>query len=932
MLSALCALAMSATAAVPVFAGTGQSAGAADGGVVKGLFEDFEGCEVGTITDWTNLKNITHNNEASYAIVADGDNKVMKFSDNYFVSGGNRGLIGMTDTSFLSSVADADYWVIKFDFKNGDNSSNAFPYLGLHNEEYRFDDRYITWGSNVNFTAYDWHQLMLIGSPKTSKMRLVLDGVDYGEQASTRISDANTFFYPFVADYGTSYSSDAEYAIYIDDMEAYGIKNVNRASTVKLTADAEKGKVYAEFDYPVSGFTAANVTVDNGASVSDVELSGGKYVISLSGVSYGSTYNVTVSGVTDVFGTAVTSASTSFVGAGSINDGVVGLVEQDFESYDVGHIFTSDDGNTKFYTGADRIYEIVTENGSKVLKMTRKANATGDTGVNLHPTSLMNETIAADYWVVEFDVKNGDSNAQGYPNISIFANYRLDEDGINFGSWIKYAKYDWKHLMFIGDKTTEKVKLVLDGKYQGEESMSRMSNANEFFYVQIFNTETKTHDSVAYIDNMAAYGVKKAGRQNAAKLVADNANAKLYATFTSPVKNVTASDVSVTGATVDSVTYDSTNDRWEIALSGYKSNTDYDVTLNGVEDVFGTTTMSATAKITTPRVQMKKTYLTTTENGKSCFLGTEDFEGYNKTGVIYGAAADTITRKSDSVDITRVWSGGRGTNERFEVTLAEEGTSNHAYKVTALSDVKKNDCWTLFQVKPDTNWTEKAQGKYFVYEVKFKSGDTAKNEAAFSSSQLTADGMTAQLMWQDGSVNLQAGGSGTVQNAFKVKEWNTLQYVIDYSMDKPKAYLLINGRLIAAMSKDSIAAANSQPRILNAYSDGTAGATLYLDDVSIYTIEPMKITDVTIGTDNVKVNVVTGYENSESDTVAADLWVAVYNTETGALVSVAKAADKILYGDNEYTANVTVNAGQTVKAFIWGGVNALTPLCSYVSK
>lgn len=949
MLSAVCALAMSVSAAVPVFAGTGPSAGAADGGVVKGIYEDFESCTVGDVVSakLPSGANPYQNSYVTNEIVNDNGNKVLKITKIDNSAEGEKDkdsrviqYAGVQMNDNFQVHSDSDYWVLKFDLKNGDDANNRYPAIMMFtqiriNENSIWDTKDTSYKCSIN--SYDWNEFMFIGH--SGKVRMIVNGKDCGETAVGRADTAEHFFGGAFAD---SDYKDFTRVMYVDDIESYSVKNVNRVSTVSLTADAEKGKVYADFDYPVTGFTAENVTVDNGATVSGVDLVNGKYEIALSGVSYGSTYNVTVSGVTDVFGTAVTSASTSFVGSGAINDGVVAKYTEDFENETLGALTNAKlSSGAQAYTGTGITNEIVSDRGGKVIKITRAANTTKNTyaGIKLDKNTEMPDS--ANFWVQKYDIKNGDTVDNRYPNISLLNQFRVD------GTWVGFMvtangqlqpqeklsinAYDWNEYMFIGNKSKQTIALVLNGKYVGEYSAGRMQSASSFYGIQVFNAEEKTHDSVMYVDNMEVYGVVSAGRQNVAKLVADNDNAKLYATFTSPVKEVKASDISVTGAEVDSVTYDSKNDRWEIALSGYKSNTDYNVTLNGVEDVFGTTTMSATAKITTPRVQMKKTYLTTTN-----FKGTEDFEGYDKTGVFVGDGKVDIKRKSDNVEINQIWSGAYNTfpNDKFAISLADDGTGNHAYKLSALSGVADGTgTGAILQVKPDTDWTEKAQGKYFVYEMKFKSGDEAKGEAPFSSQHFTTSNeYTAQLCFEDGSVVLTGNVKGTVENAFKVKEWNTLQYVIDYSREVPKSYLLINGKAIASYSMSGIVAKNSKPRFAQAYVGKGANASIYYDDFAIYTIEPMKITDVTVGTDNVKVNVVTGYENSASDTVAADLWVAVYNTETGALVSVAKAADKILYGDNEYTANVTVGAGQTVKAFIWGGVNALTPLCSYASK
>ena len=124
---------------------------------------------------------------------------------------------------------------------------------------------------------------------------------------------------------------------------------------------------------------------------------------------------------------------------------------------------------------------------------------------------------------------------------------------------------------------------------------------------------------------------------------------------------------------------------------------------------------------------------------------------------------------------------------------------------------------------------------------------------------------------------------------------------------------------------DKLVIKNGNPRMGSAYLSGTEGASVYIDDVAIYTIDPMKISAVTPADDSVTVTVESSYENGVDDKVPAKVYVAVYDAD-GALTGAAIAADGVDYGINDYTADISVPEGSTVKAFVWNA--SFTPICA----
>lgn len=942
LLCAAVAAAMSATAAVPVFAGTGASAAGADGGVIGRIYRDFESFYAGTVFSADpeqGVISIQKVADVTYSIVDDSGNKVMKINR----TAGGSGKPGIKLLPVSGTLDDADYWVVKYDMKNGDNAQNEYGYL-QHQGQFRNNGESVSWPDDNNkkpYTAYQWHEYMFIGNKATGKIRLVLDGKDYGEQTSTRIASVDNFYGVQIADV---YSSNANACtMYVDDMEIYGIKSGAHKATATLTADNENSKVYVEFDYPVTDFDASKVTVDGG-SVAGVTEENGKYAVSLEGLAKGKTYTVKVAGVTDVFGAEVDAATVEIVGTNdTVADGVIGRVSADFEKFSVGQVFADGDpepGVISTERASDLTYEIVKDNDSKVMKITLAADGKNNFGIKLLPVARTLDD--ADYWVVKYDLKNGDtypfavyegSNVGNeFPYINQQLQFRNDGESITFaGTRTTFTPYTWHEFMFIGNPKTGNVRLVLDGKDMGETKCDRIGSAGDFFGIQLYdNNNSRPYKHVMYVDNMEIYGVNTAARQATAELSADENENKVYAKFSALTADLDASKVTINnGASISGVEYDVENGRWVISYENYTPGTLYTVSVGSVTDIMGAKTEPVAIELTAPRIKMPKTYLTT-----QTFLGYDDFEGYNGTGAFETKAQTpvSITRKSDNTSIKDIWSNSTGSADTVECSLADDGTGNHAYKISATADAVKNQMSGIFQPvyfgEPYyADWTEQCKGKYFVYELKFRGG-SATEDAIGAQIFETLDGALT-LDYGKGTADVNINGKTTsYKNAFKVKEWNTLQYVVDCSRKTAKTYLLINGKLLAASvltDSANVSLRSNNPRMGSCYLSGVAGAAVYFDDVAIYAIDPLAISQVTATDSSVTVTVKNSYENGIDDAIAADVYVAVYAAD-GSLAGAAKATDSVAYGINDYTANISAVSGGSVKAFIWN--SQLEPLCA----
>ena len=935
LLCAAIAAAMSATVAVPSFAGTGTSAGAADGGVIGRVSADFEKFDVDqkfTSDPESGVISIEYANDLTYEIANDNDSKVMKITR----AADGKNNFGIKLIPVAGTLDDADYWVVKYDLKNGDTYpfytyengatfGNEFPYINQQ-LQFRNDGESITFANTrTTFTPYTWHEFMFIGNPKTQNVRLILDGKDMGETACDRIRDADNFF--GIQLYDVNSGRPYEHVMYVDDMEIYGINSESHKATATLTADNENSKVYAEFDYPVTGFNASNVQTSGGTVTGVAALADGRYEIALNGLTMGKTYTVSVAGVTDVFGTTVDSASTEIAGTEStLADGIFGKVSADFEKFTVGQVFAGDpeQGVISIEGASDLTYGIAADNGGKVMKITRIAGGSSKAGIKLLRGS---ETLDdADYWVVKYDYKNGDNAQTVYNNLWQQLQFRNDGESIewpNSSNKVFFTPYQWHEYMFIGNKATGKVRLVLDGKDYGEQTSTRIASAENFFGVQIYDMySSNANVCTMYVDNMEIYGVKSADRQAAVVLSADENESKIYAEFSALAADFDASKVTIDGgAKISGVAYDDASGKWVISYDEYKAGAEYNVTVASVTDIFGAKTEAAAINFKAPRIKMPKTYLTT-----QTFLGYDDFEGYNGTGAFETKAQTpvSITRKSDNTSIKDIWSNSTGSADTVECSLADDGTGNHAYKISATADAVKNQTSGIFQPKPDKNWTELCKGKYFVYELKFRGG--SDTEEPLGSQYFEIPGGAMLLDYVKGTATVTVNGKTTsYENAFKVKEWNTLQYVVDYSRNVPKTHLLVNGKQLGAFTVSSVDLRNGNPRMGACYLSGVAGAAVYFDDVAIYAIDPMKISAVTPADDSVTVTVESSYENGVDDKVPAKVYVAVYDAD-GALTGAAIAADGVDYGINDYTADISVPEGSTVKAFVWNA--SFTPICA----
>ena len=211
--------------------------------------------------------------------------------------------------------------------------------------------------------------------------------------------------------------------------------------------------------------------------------------------------------------------SASMVGTAAADEnGVLGYVSADFEKFDVGQTFTSDpeSGVISIEAANDLTYEIVDDNGDKVMKITRAAKGQNNFGIKLIPAA---DALAdANYWVVKYDLKNGDTYpftdyngatfGNEFPYINQQLQFRNDGESIVFaGTRSLFKAYEWHEFIFIGNPKTGNVRLILDGKDMGETNCDRIGSVSEFFGIQLYDVNSgRPYEHVMYVDDMEIFG------------------------------------------------------------------------------------------------------------------------------------------------------------------------------------------------------------------------------------------------------------------------------------------------------------------------------------------------------------------------------------------------------------------------------------------
>lgn len=188
--------------------------------------------------------------------------------------------------------------------------------------------------------------------------------------------------------------------------------------------------------------------------------------------------------------------------------GLIAYIGEDFESIDADTALSSGtkDGMS-IYTGAGAAYTVIDDNGNNVLKIDSLANRGASfIGAKLVPRgTAIND---AGYFVVKYELKNGDSASNVNTYIHHQLQFRNDGNGIEFpGSKTSFTKYEYHEFIFIGNAKTKKVRLILDGTDLGEVACNRIDSADNFFGLQIYEQYANhSYDSAMYVDNMEAFG------------------------------------------------------------------------------------------------------------------------------------------------------------------------------------------------------------------------------------------------------------------------------------------------------------------------------------------------------------------------------------------------------------------------------------------
>lgn len=210
---------------------------------------------------------------------------------------------------------------------------------------------------------------------------------------------------------------------------------------------------------------------------------------------------------------AVFAAAFSIAAAGTASaagDNVLGYVGADFEKFDVGQVFSSDPepGVISIESATDLTYEIVEDNGGKAMKISRAKGGNSKAGIKLLQGSESLDD--ADYWVVKYDLKNGDSEQNKFAYIQHQLQFRNDGESVewpNSSNKVVFTPWQWHEYIFIGNKATGKIRLVLDGKDYGEQNCDRIESASNFYGNQIYDMySSNANVCTMYIDNMEIYG------------------------------------------------------------------------------------------------------------------------------------------------------------------------------------------------------------------------------------------------------------------------------------------------------------------------------------------------------------------------------------------------------------------------------------------
>ena len=192
----------------------------------------------------------------------------------------------------------------------------------------------------------------------------------------------------------------------------------------------------------------------------------------------------------------------------------------------------------------------------------------------------------------------------------------------------------------------------------------------------------------------------------------------------------------------------------------------------------------------------------------------------------------------------------------------------------------------ILQPKDDAVWTDTVKGKTYVYKARFKSG--GENESSFYMMPFAG----ASFYFDDRNVTM----GGQSADVIKVGEWNSMEYVIDYTGDTMVQYAVVNGTVVGSVTDNLNKIANGEPRWESAYAvNGAENCSLYFDDIEIYTTTGIR--------NNVLASVVTeNVKCGEGVTVTFDSPVAQLGTAN--VEGIAAESVKAL-GNNQFRINFT---------------------------
>lgn len=383
------------------------------------------------------------------------------------------------------------FLVYKTRIKNGASDSQpGFSLLRYGDSTLRIGMQYIcdnNYGNPAPLKKYDWNDVWFVTNTTTSTTTVVVNGIWY-----PNLVGVSPGVHLYLKNLKYSGVTTTNQNLWADSIEVSGVtpgEGMAEAQFVPLQK-ATDDLVIKEFSFPVQSLTAANFAVDGGANITSVVPEGSGYRISFDKLDAYKDYTVSIVGVTDVFGQAISPITfnsgkeiieesglitSNFTGTENFDDfsfngdtidvvtssGVVsGIVNS--QSVALGDIWSlSSAANLSDIKGALVKTEGATGTTTTALKyFTTETNSSGEVnlGYPVGDASLWDEQTEGKYFVYEANIKSGDHNSS-YFGMGSFGALAIDfstgSAGFDSLSLIQNAfpLDQWVNFRYVIDRT-----------------------------------------------------------------------------------------------------------------------------------------------------------------------------------------------------------------------------------------------------------------------------------------------------------------------------------------------------------------------------------------------------------------------------------------------------------------------------------------------